>query len=375
MYRKRVEDMKRNSNIELLRIIAMLFIVLSHYTIHNGISNYMLPIGFNRFLLETTTLGNIGVIIFILITGYFSIDKEKVFSFKKLFLLYFQVLFYSLIIYLIFILINKENFTINSLLKNLLPISYNNYWFINVYIVLYIFSPYINIFVNSLKRKQLLIFIILSLLLFSLLPMININPNYTNEFIQFIMFYIIGAYLKKYKDNFFTKGKNSKIVLIITSSILIFSVIFFDIIGTKIPFISEHSTYLYKRDSIISILFAVSLFSLFLKKKDKKDRIINSLSSCVLGVYLISDNYLVRNVLWTEILNISYFVNSNLLILHMLLSLVGVFTCCIIIDYIRIKTIDKIVCDFYLKLRNIGVYHKIKSYFDYIFKKISGCEL
>ena len=29
----------RNSNIEILRIISMIFIVLSHYTVHNGISN------------------------------------------------------------------------------------------------------------------------------------------------------------------------------------------------------------------------------------------------------------------------------------------------------------------------------------------------
>lgn len=64
----------RNSNIEILRIISMLFIVISHYTVHNGVINASLPLGINRTLLEITTLGNIGVILFVIISGYFMIE-------------------------------------------------------------------------------------------------------------------------------------------------------------------------------------------------------------------------------------------------------------------------------------------------------------
>ena len=64
----------RNTNIELLRIISILMIVLSHYSVHSGISRNMLSLGWNRFLLEITSLGNIGVIFFVLITGYYSIE-------------------------------------------------------------------------------------------------------------------------------------------------------------------------------------------------------------------------------------------------------------------------------------------------------------
>ena len=67
----------RNSNIELIRIISMLFIVVSHYTVHNGVDNTTLSLGINRFLLEITTLGNIGVILFVLISGYYLIEQRK----------------------------------------------------------------------------------------------------------------------------------------------------------------------------------------------------------------------------------------------------------------------------------------------------------
>ena len=79
----RVSDMKnRNSNIEILRIISVFMILFSHYSVHNGITNSDLPIGINRYLLEISILGNIGVIIFVLISGYFSINKKNPFNIK-----------------------------------------------------------------------------------------------------------------------------------------------------------------------------------------------------------------------------------------------------------------------------------------------------
>ena len=44
---------------------------------HNGVVNTDLLLGFNRFLLEVSSLGNIGVILFVLITGYYGISKRN----------------------------------------------------------------------------------------------------------------------------------------------------------------------------------------------------------------------------------------------------------------------------------------------------------
>ena len=70
----------RNSNIELLRIISIILIVVSHYCVHGAgkaiISS--LDISINRFILEVFKVGNLGTILFVLITGYYLIDSEKV---------------------------------------------------------------------------------------------------------------------------------------------------------------------------------------------------------------------------------------------------------------------------------------------------------
>ena len=117
---------KRNSNIELLRIIAMFLIVLSHYAVHSGVNSASLPIGFNRFLLEASGLGGIGVILFVLITGYYCINKKNPFRLKRMLSMIFQVLFYSLALYLLFCILGAEKLTVTGLLKNALPITFRN---------------------------------------------------------------------------------------------------------------------------------------------------------------------------------------------------------------------------------------------------------
>ena len=147
--------MKRNSNIELLRIIAMFMIVISHYTVHSGIQYSTLPLGFNRFFMELSTLGNIGVVIFILITGYYSFNKTNSLNIKKIVLLILQTLFYSISIFLIFLLTTDRSIGIKDLIYSFLPITSKAYWFMTAYIVLYLFIPFINVVINNTTQKQL----------------------------------------------------------------------------------------------------------------------------------------------------------------------------------------------------------------------------
>ena len=67
---------ERNSTIEMLRIFAMILVVMSHCAVHGGVVSNEAKIS-NWFYIG----GEIGVAIFILISGYFMVD-EKV-SMKK----------------------------------------------------------------------------------------------------------------------------------------------------------------------------------------------------------------------------------------------------------------------------------------------------
>lgn len=355
----------RNSNIEILRIISIIMIIISHYTVHNGVQNYTLPIGFNRFFLEVSTLGNIGTIIFVLITGFYLYKSENI-KLNKLIKLYLQILFYSGFIYLILVVFNLETFSIKNLIKAIFPITFKEYWFASVYILLYIFHPFINKFLNALNKKEFFKFLLTSIFIFSILSTITIFSTitvanyYANELIQFILFYSMGAYIGKYNKNVFNNKKLNKIILLISVLILCFSVVFFDLISPKISFFMI-STYFFNRTSIVSITLAFSLFNFFINKKEKNNVFINSISALVFGVYLISDNNYIRNILWSNIFHNANYVNSNLLIPHMIISVSITFIICIIIEYIRKCTIEK----FYIKY--------VSNYIDKLQVKIEIC--
>ena len=82
---------KRNSNIELLRIISMIMIILGHCNTYGNFDMQNINGFFNKFIIGNTYLGNLGVIIFIVTTGYFMIKKEI--QLKKSFYLNYKYYF------------------------------------------------------------------------------------------------------------------------------------------------------------------------------------------------------------------------------------------------------------------------------------------
>lgn len=200
---------KRNSKIEILRIISIILIVLSHYVVHSGVDIHDMPFGINRYILELGVLGNIGTMLFIFITGYFLVGSYKI-KFKKIFHYLLQVFFYSSIIYILMVLLGREPFDIKELMINFFPLTFKRYWFATAYFIIYLFHPYINKFINSLSRKEYTNFIILSVFLFFFLSTLTTMDFYGNEIIYFVTFYSIGAYMSKYRDNYFFRKNNSK---------------------------------------------------------------------------------------------------------------------------------------------------------------------
>ncbi|MCM1262431.1 MAG: acyltransferase [Butyrivibrio sp.] len=87
---------ERQSNFELLRIVAMILIVVSHYA---GYIQPEFPTGavtFNRVLIQTLCFGGgAGNIMFFAISGYFWKDYTD--NRKRIFKLWLEMLFYSVV--------------------------------------------------------------------------------------------------------------------------------------------------------------------------------------------------------------------------------------------------------------------------------------
>ena len=139
--KKAVADIKktvkeRQSNIELLRIIAMILVLMVH--------SDALPLGCPQ---DATSANSIirmffqclsvtCVDIFVLISGWFGIKPSMKGAAKFI----FQWLFFSIGIYLGLVLIGKIPFNMDGIIK-CFTFQVGGYWFVGSYLLLYILSP------------------------------------------------------------------------------------------------------------------------------------------------------------------------------------------------------------------------------------------
>lgn len=144
-------DRVRETNLEILRIVGMLLIVAGHSITHGGFSE--IPLTFNGMTAIALTQGSrIGVDIFILLSGYFSVKKTV--SNRKIKKLYLQIWTYSVLVtgsLMYFGIIPVEVKTVVSML---LPISTSQYWFATCYILLILMSPCFQACIEKLSKKQ-----------------------------------------------------------------------------------------------------------------------------------------------------------------------------------------------------------------------------
>lgn len=331
---------RRNSAVEVLRIVAMVFIVCSHYSFHGMIAVENMQFGLNQFILQSFVLGNLGVNLFVLITGYYNYQAQ--FDIKRLLKIWLQTIFYSIILFLVFS--TFQNLTIDKFdyLRVLFPIIFKEYWFVSAYFVLYIISPFINAFLNALDRNKYKKFIIIAVILWYLIPTLFFgsifgSDMFGNELCQFLVLYSIGQYMRKYHDNIIYDRKNSWNILILSWGLLILSTLSIDLLSLKFPSLVYQANYFYSRSSILILCIAISLFAIASSAKVFYNKYINKISSCTLGVYLIHETPCVREWLWSKLLNNSIYANSINLITHMIFSVFIVFTVCSFIEYGRKK--------------------------------------
>ena len=221
----------------------------------------------------------------------------------------------------------------------------------SAFILLYIFIPYINKAINSLGRKEHLKLICISLFIFYILRMLSGQHFYGNELVQLMVIYTIGAFFGKYKGDILSNKKLNIVVFIITSILLLGGTIVFDLLKNEYL----DPVYLYDRASIFALLFSVSLFNIFACKKEFSSKFINTVSSCVLGVYLISEQPNLRKLLWKKWFVVSNYVDKPYMILYMIGIVLAIFIVCIIIDYIRKNSIERF---------GLFVYDKIDKYWE-----------
>lgn len=332
---------QRKSNIELLRIFTMYIIVVHHIALHSGFV-FESGLHINKLIVQFLQLGGkLGVDIFIIISGYFMIcshDDNKQIKYKG-FRLWLQVEFYSIISLAITFLIGRyDMLTSENIMYSVFPVIWRQYWFFSVYVIMIFLSPYINIIINKLDRKEHKRLLITLVIIWSVIQTITNKNVESNELSFFLLLYIMGAYIRKYLN--VVKIKYCVVMLFIDMFFTLSSVTIIDYLEYYIPGLCKYETYFFGLQKVNICILALLIFLLFREINIKPNKLINTAASTMFGVYLIHDNIFMREYLWKDIFKLyDYQCNNCIGIIIMIVAFI-VMIVAALLDLVRQKIFE-----------------------------------
>lgn len=325
MQSSQVSQSVRQSNMELLRIVAMYMIVVYH-TVYYVFYNYR---GESPIFASLMTILHIGVPLFVLISGYFGI-KPSIKGFLKLYLI---LLFYNLSLYAVRLVYGDVDFSYSEFVKLCLPFSIGGrWWFFKVYLMLYLFSPILNFVRDKTGGGKLLIisgFITFYWGWFAQHPSLFDGKNVVN----FIFLYMLGHWLRKkiverQENN--NKGRLQYIIAYFVVAVSIGLALYF-----SSEVMQEHIKRLcYGYNSPILILMSV-LFFLIFTTFDFKSKAINWIAGSVFAVYCIHEAQYFFRAEWYNFFEQQYLTNGGTFPLVWIGVCLALFVICILIDKVR----------------------------------------
>ncbi len=339
---------KRMVNMELLRIVAMMMVVMLHYlgkgNLLPSLTGSMGVNGYVAWGMESLCI--VAVNVYMLISGYFLVESG--FKPGRLVELLCQVLFYAILVPVVLValgIISIDVFSLNHILETVLPVQMVHYWFITAYVIMYLLSPVLSVAAKGMKQEQLRSTIIALLLFFavskSILPFQLAVDNKGYDGLWFICVFLVAAYIRLYGLDFFTAKGNGRrgMLCYLTGCVGIFVVMLcVRAVYLKTGSLDHFIQNTYHYNHILNLFAAVSLFYAFyhLKFDGEKwwSRLICKVAPYTLGVYLLHEQLDMRH-LWPQCLGATIEENVGLFVLRALFAVVVVFVTGILADMVR----------------------------------------
>jgi len=324
----------RNSQLDLLRIVAMFLIVLHHIT--QGINSPLsvVPInvtqasaGISHFLLNTFfMLGGLGNLLFFMISAWFLLDKPAVKE-QKIFYYVTEVWIISILFLIGFLCFYKGDISSGDVIKSLFPTTFANNWFVTCYILFYAVHGLLNIVIQTLAKEKLLK---LSLLLCFLYVGCNTVKNglfFTSVLIFWISLYFAIGYIKMYLPKLADSQKINGIILAVGLFGLWGMTFFTNWIGLHFGIFQDKVYHWGGIYSVFWVLVGFALLNLFrMSSRSGKIGFFSKIAPYMLLVYLIHENLLFRTYLRPQWFNQWYVYAENLnIVISVLLFALFIF--------------------------------------------------
>lgn len=305
----------RSSNIELLRIVAMLLIMFGHSYLRTHLA-------LNFFDTILSCISTTGVGIFIAISGWFGIHFRK----KGLSQYIFQVLFILWTIYGLAIAFHIADFNAAGIKISLSL--YEGYWFVLGYLGLYLASPILNSFVEHATKREFQMVLVSYYLFQGYYSWLSAWYDYYGGYsiILFSGIYLTAAYLRKYPIAWMQKHALKLLVL----TILLMSTIAYLSLWKY-----GHAARQIRDDNPLVILASILMLLSFSKLKFQSKEV-NWLAASCFAVYLIHYSPFVYPYIM-QFMRYTYMQFDGLLYAALLIiTLLTIYLACTLFDQVRI---------------------------------------
>ena len=370
----------RDSNIELLRIVSMMLIILFHFSVHgpwpaDGVLAADVAVGVLAFG------GKLGVNCFVLITGYFMTRSSvRVASVARVVL---ETWFYSWGLLILFAVAQPELVTQARLEKAALPLVSGEYWFVTNFVVLMVVSPFLNLLFDRLSRRGKSRLAAIGFVTISVLPTLTTFNPLGSDLLWFFYLYLMGGWIRELmegaegadalasalardggdgaaadRDAAWAKTTGASGALawldparltlrvgggpMAVAGVLVSWAAIAAICCAQawFGFDRVNAQYPVWQYMIPTFLASTGMLVAFARLAMAPSRTVNNLAKCALGVYLIHDNPFVRAWLWPHFAAV-YALGPAAIIGASLLAAVGVYAFGAAADSLRIALLEK----------------------------------
>lgn len=341
---------QRESNIELLRVIAIFLVLVVHVNMlskgigipgHTDIQLSFVPTITRAFFISVSY---ICVDVFIIISGWYGVHA----SLRGLCKLMFMCAFLGMLGYVIGLWHEAWiGFSIGGFVKTLFNWSFPG-WFVASYVIMYIFSPVVNAFVERCSEQQvryvLITFFALEFVYGWIFPECGGNPYTFNggySALSLIGLYVLVRYLKVFVYDGKKEGIIGKVFsvgvakfwLVVWMGIVIIDVILWCVMTYMN--IGQISSRIFTYTSPMIIAQSIAMFMCFKNMRLRHNRFINWLGASSLAV-LIVHGYLNCEPFLSGARYLYQHFDGILCLVTMFLFMSSVFILAVVVDQVRI---------------------------------------
>ncbi len=339
----------RDSNLELLRILAMFAILFYHFYTQTAIFKSPVATFPHWFAMFFGSFGRSAVNLFVVIGAWHLIDLP--FRSIRVLRLYLTCLFYTVSVTALVLWsspgLPEEMY--KALLRAMMPFTASPLWFITDYLFLLLLAPFLNILIKHLDREKFRTLALLLLTIFTLIPTVaNLIPGMNVQKFYIVKsdmgwlaaLYLLTGYVKTYGLPYLLSPRHA-------GKWLLGVILFAAAAGAADCFAAPKlpSAFLAQKfhafleflwtdlGSPFAVLCTLSAFTYF-RGKSFSNSWINQIAGGLLGVYILHQIPVFIPKLW-GMFRVPEWVDSVWFPLWEILTVVTVFCACRLIDAFR----------------------------------------